>query len=123
MPPSSSGGVTMGEILNIMEGFEPTPGFGSPVALHRQAEAMRRAFIDRNALLGDSAFVRNPTDRLLSRTYAARLRAEIGDRATPTPRFDPRETRGTSTTHYSVVDAEGNAVSCTTTLNDNYAAR
>jgi gamma-glutamyltranspeptidase/glutathione hydrolase len=122
MPPASSGGVTMGEILNIMEGYEPLPPFGSPGLVHLEAEAMRRAFTDRNTWLGDPAFVQNPTDRLLSKSYAADLRKEIGERATPTPAFAPRPRTGASTTHYSVVDTEGNAVSCTTTLNDSYGS-
>jgi gamma-glutamyltranspeptidase/glutathione hydrolase len=122
MPPASSGGVTMGEILNIMEGFRPLPPFGSPALMHREAEAMRRAFSDRNTLLGDPAFVRNPVERLLSKEYAARLRNEIGPRASVTPAFEPAARPGASTTHYSVVDAEGNAVSCTTTLNNSYGS-
>ena len=122
MPPASSGGVTMGEILNIMEGFRPLPPFGSPALMHREAEAMRRAFTDRNRLLGDPQFVRNPVERLLSKAYAARLRREIGPRASVTPTFEPVAPRGASTTHSSVVDAEGNAVSCTTTLNNSYGS-
>jgi gamma-glutamyltranspeptidase/glutathione hydrolase len=121
MPPASSGGVTMGEILNIMEGFGPLPPFGSAVLLHREAEAMRRAFTDRNTYLGDPAFVQNPVDRLLSKEYAATLRREIGEQASVTPKFEPGPP-GASTTHYSVVDAEGNAVSCTTTLNNSYGS-
>ncbi len=123
MPPSSSGGTTMGEILNIMEGFGPLPPFGSAELLHREAEAMRRAFTDRNTYLGDPAFVTAPLDRLLSKEYAASLRNQIDPaHATPTPAFDPRLRSGSSTTHYSVVDAQGNAVSCTTTLNDSYGS-
>jgi gamma-glutamyltranspeptidase/glutathione hydrolase len=122
MPPASSGGVTMGEILNIMEGFTPLPPFGSVALIHREAEAMRRAFTDRNTYLGDPAFVHNPIDRLLSKGYASSLRKEIGERASVTPRFEPTAPGGTSTTHYSVVDAEGNAVSCTTTLNNSYGS-
>ncbi len=122
MPPASSGGVTMGEILNIMEGYDPLPRFGTPALLHREAEAMRRAFSDRNRYLGDPAYVRNPIDRLLSKDYAATLRGQIGERATPTPRFDAGAASGSSTTHYSVVDAAGNAVSCTTTLNNSYGS-
>jgi gamma-glutamyltranspeptidase / glutathione hydrolase len=122
MPPASSGGVTMGEILNIMEGYDPIPPFGTPALMHREAEAMRRAFTDRNQHLGDPDFVRNPIERLLSKEYAATLRSGIGERATPTPRFDPAAAGGSSTTHYSVVDAEGNAVSCTTTLNESYGS-
>lgn len=122
MAPASSGGVTMGEILNVMEGYTPLPPFGSSALLHREAEAMRRAFTDRNTYLGDPAFVKNPLDRLLSKQYAAELRGAIGEHATPTPVFDPALRSGASTTHYSVVDAEGNAVSCTTTLNDSYGS-
>jgi gamma-glutamyltranspeptidase/glutathione hydrolase len=66
MPPASSGGVTMGEILNIMEAFGTLPPFGSATLMHREAEAMRRAFTDRNTYLGDPGFVHNPVDRLLS---------------------------------------------------------
>jgi gamma-glutamyltranspeptidase/glutathione hydrolase len=83
---------------------------------------MRRAFTDRNTYLGDPAFVRNPIDRLLSKQYAADLRRQIGERASPTPVFEPAPAAGSSTTHYSVVDAEGNAVSCTTTLNNSYGS-
>jgi gamma-glutamyltranspeptidase/glutathione hydrolase len=122
MPPASSGGVTMGEIFNIMEGYAPLPPFGSPALMHREAEAMRRAFTDRNTYLGDPAFVSNPVERLLSKEYAAQLRAGIGRRASVTVPSGPKGRTGTSTTHYSVVDAEGNAVSTTTTLNDSYGS-
>ncbi len=123
MPPASSGGVTMALILNIMEGYGPLPPFGSAALMHREAEAMRRAFTDRNVYLGDPGFVRMPLERLLSKNYADSLRARIDlARATPTPPFDPTLRDGGSTTHYSVVDAEGNAVSCTTTLNDSYGS-
>jgi gamma-glutamyltranspeptidase/glutathione hydrolase len=122
MPPASSGGVTMGEILNIVEGFDPLPAFGTSELLHREAEAMRRAFTDRNIHLGDPAFVTMPLDRLLSKSYAAELRAQIGEQASKTAPFDPAIRGGASTTHYSVVDAEGNAVSTTTTLNNSYGS-
>ncbi|MEA2712565.1 MAG: gamma-glutamyltranspeptidase / glutathione hydrolase [Gemmatimonadales bacterium] len=122
MPPASSGGVTMGEILNIMEAFGPLPPFGSATLMHREAEAMRRAFTDRNTYLGDPGFVHNPVDRLLSKSYAAELRKQIGEEASVTPRFDPSVPAGSSTTHYSVIDADGNAVSCTTTLNNSYGS-
>jgi gamma-glutamyltranspeptidase/glutathione hydrolase len=121
MPPASSGGITMGEIFNIMEGYDPLPPFGSPSLVHLEAEAMRRAFTDRNMFLGDPAFVHNPVERLLSKAYAADLRNSIGDHATPTPSFQPAR-GGTSTTHYSVIDADGVAVSCTTTLNNSYGS-
>jgi gamma-glutamyltranspeptidase/glutathione hydrolase len=123
MPPASSGGVTLALILNIMEGYGTLPPFGSAALLHREAEAMRRAFTDRNIYLGDPGFVKMPLDRLLSKEYAATLRQQIDPHhATPTPPFDPSLRDGTSTTHYSVVDSLGNAVSCTTTLNDSYGS-
>src|SRR5919107_1066068 len=122
MPPASSGGVTMGEILNVMEGYDPLPPFGSAALIHREAEAMRRAFTDRNRYLGDPAFVQNPLERLLSKDYAAELRRQIGEQASVTPVFENNPKGGSSTTHYSVVDADGNAVSCTTTLNNSYGS-
>ena len=120
-PPPSSGGVVLGEILGILEGFSPLPPFGSPTLLHLEAEAMRRAYVDRNTKLGDPAFVINPIDQLLSPAYTQSLRSSIGPRATPTSSLQSELTDsrpGQSTTHYSVVDEHGNAVSATTTLND-----
>jgi gamma-glutamyltranspeptidase/glutathione hydrolase len=123
MPPASSGGVTLAEILNIMEGFGPLPPFGSAALLHRETEAMRRAFMDRNVFLGDPAFVQAPIAQLTSKAHADSLRRQIDTlRATPTPKFETALHPGASTTHYSVVDAEGNAVSCTTTLNNSYGS-
>ncbi len=123
MAPASSGGVTLGLILNIMEGFGKLPPFGTPALLHREAEAMRRAFTVRNTMLGDPAFVKMPLDRIMSKEYAAQLRSEVDpNHASATARFTPEVRDGASTTHYSVVDAEGNAVSCTTTLNDSYGS-
>src|SRR6058998_1013396 len=123
MPPPSGGGVTLAEILNTMEGFGPLPAFGSARLLHLQAEAMRRAYADRNAFLGDPDFVQMPLERLLSKTYAAGLRAEIDPgRATPTTPAAGARSEGTETTHFSVVDSAGNAVSCTTTLNNDFGS-
>src|SRR5690348_677424 len=123
MPPSSSGGVTMGEILNIMEGYDTLPAFGSPGYVHLEAEAMRHAFMDRNLWLGDPDYVAMPLERLLSKSYAASLRGEIEpDRATPTPPFVPRSSEPQHTTHYSIVDGAGNAVSVTTTLNGGFGS-
>src|SRR5437667_8638441 len=122
MPPPSSGGVTMGEILNILEGFDTIPRFGTPAYVHLLTEAMRRAFIDRNRWLGDPDFVDMPLDRLLSKPYAATLRAQIDPQhATPTP---PAATgrEGMNTTHYSIVDAQGNAAAVTTTLNGGFGS-
>ncbi len=122
MPPASSGGVTMGEILNIMEGWPTLPAFGTGELIHRETEAMRRAFTDRNIYLGDPAFLDMPIARLLSKEYADSLHDQIGEQSSRTPKFDPSLPRGTSTTHYSVVDADGNAVSTTTTLNNSYGS-
>ena len=124
MPPASSGGVTMGEILNIMEGYDTLPPFGSTALLHLEAEAMRRAFMDRNRYLGDPDFVDMPLDRLLSKSYAAGLRREIDPhKATPTPAFDAgAPPGGTHTTHYSIVDSHGNAAAVTTTLNNGFGS-
>ncbi len=123
MPPPSGGGVTLAEILNVTEGYSPLPPFGSVALMHLQAEAMRRAFSDRNTYLGDPDFVRMPLLRLLSKSYAARIRADIDPgRATPTPAAAGTPSEGTETTHYSVVDASGDAVSCTTTLNDDFGS-
>src|SRR5213596_915157 len=124
MPPPSSGGVTMGEILNILEGYDTLPAFGTPEYVHFETEAMRRAFIDRNRYLGDPDFVDMPLDRLLSKSYAASLRAQIDPQhATPTP---PATSGGDGepmeTTHYSIVDAQGNAASVTTTLNGGFGS-
>ena len=123
MPPASSGGVTMGEILNILEGYDTLPPFGSAGYVHLETEAMRRAFMDRNRWLGDPDFVSMPLDRLLSKSYAARLRAEIDPhKATPTPPFAVGGDESLETTHYSVVDADGNAAAVTTTLNGGFGS-
>jgi gamma-glutamyltranspeptidase/glutathione hydrolase len=123
MPPASSGGVTMAEIFNILGGYDSLPAFGSTRYVHLEAEAMRRAFIDRNQWLGDPDFVKMPLDRLLSAAHASQLRAEIQpDRATPTPAFQTRPPESGQTTHYSVVDGHGNAVSVTTTLNNGFGS-
>jgi gamma-glutamyltranspeptidase/glutathione hydrolase len=122
MAPVSSGGVTLALLLNIMEGWNGLR-FASPDLLHREAEAMRRAFTERNRSLGDPAFVSLPIARLLSKEYAATLRGQIDlNNATPTPAFDPTIRDGESTTHFSVVDGDGMAVSSTTTLNNSYGS-
>jgi len=123
MPPPSSGGVTMGELLNILEGYDSLPRFGTPAYVHIVAEAMRRAFIDRNRYLGDPDFVQMPLDLLLSKSYAATLRAQIDpQRATPTPQQTTRGGEAMHTTHYSIVDANGDAVAVTTTLNGGFGS-
>ena len=122
MAPVSSGGVTLALLLNIMEGWSGLH-FGSVELLHREAEAMRRAFTERNRRLGDPAFVSIPLPMLLSKRFADSLRAGIDlTRATPTPAFDPAIRDRESTTHFSIVDGEGMAVSSTTTLNNSYGS-
>ncbi len=118
MPPPSSGGVTLAQILNILEGFEELPPAGSAELLHLQAEAMRWSFRDRNRHLGDPDFVAIPLDRLLSKDYAAGLRTRIDPRrASATPPTTEPTSEGDHTTHYSVVDSRGRAAAVTTTLN------
>ncbi|HVF38653.1 MAG TPA: gamma-glutamyltransferase, partial [Gemmatimonadaceae bacterium] len=100
MPPSSSGGITLGETLNILEGYEKLPAFGTAEYFHLVASAFQRSFIDRNALLGDPDFVTVPLARLQSQAYASRLRSTIGkDRATPTASLIQPAREGTETTH------------------------
>ncbi len=119
MPPSSSGGVTITETLNILEGFPTMPAFGSAAWAHIVGSAYQRAFIDRNEKLADPAFVSVPIAQLTDKKYAARLRSTIGNmRATPTSAVSAQIREGNETTHYSVVDDKGNAVATTTTLNN-----
>jgi gamma-glutamyltranspeptidase/glutathione hydrolase len=121
MPPVSSGGLTLAMILNQMEQFGTLPPFGSAALLHREAEAFRRAYIERNANLGDPAFVANPVARLLSKAHGRKLFRTIDTtRATPTPEAVAALHEGPSTTHFSVVDGRGSAVSLTTTINSLY---
>ena len=126
-PPPSSGGVILCEILNVLEGYPLKElGFRSAQAVHYQIEAMRHAYVDRNSALGDPDFVRNPLERLLSKDHAAQLRAAIdpghaGVSADIRPGVAPHE--GSNTTHYSVVDRWGNAVSVTYTLNEWFGAQ
>jgi gamma-glutamyltranspeptidase/glutathione hydrolase len=125
-PPPSSGGTTMCQILNTLEGYDlKSMGFNSAATVHVMAEAMRHAFMDRNTFLGDPEFVNNPLDRLLSKSYAAAIRQKIStDRATPStevqPGMQPHEK--TETTHYSIIDKDGNAVSTTYTINGRFGA-
>ena len=123
MPPSSSGGTTITESLNILETFDSLPPFGSVGYSHALASAYQRAFIDRNSKLGDPAFVQVPLERLTSKDYARALRRTIAaDRATPTPELERKIAEGMHTTHYSVVDGSGNAVATTTTINNGYGS-
>ncbi|NIL18191.1 gamma-glutamyltransferase [Pseudomonas sp. AN3A02] len=125
-PPPSSGGVVICEIMNILEGYPMADlGYHSAQGLHYQIEAMRHAYVDRNSYLGDPDFVQNPVEHLLDKDYAAKLRAAIdpqkaGISQDIKPGVSPHE--GNNTTHYSIVDKWGNAVSVTYTLNDWFGA-
>src|SRR5689334_9903187 len=126
-PPPSSGGVIICEILNILEGYPLKDlGYHSAAAMHVQIEAMRHAYVDRNSYLGDPDFVNNPLDRLLDKDYATKIRAVIdpnkaGISKDIKPGVPPHE--GSNTTHYSIADKDGNAVSVTYTLNDWFGAK
>jgi gamma-glutamyltranspeptidase/glutathione hydrolase len=126
-PPPSSGGTTLCEIFTILQDYKMGDfGFHSARSIHLMVEAMRHAYVDRNAYLGDPAFVANPLKGLLSESHAAAIRASIDDRqATPSGSVaagtPPHE--GTNTTHYSVVDKAGNAVAVTYTINSYFGAK
>jgi gamma-glutamyltranspeptidase/glutathione hydrolase len=140
-PPPSSGGVALVEILNILEGFDLAKfGNRSADAIHLEAEAFRRAFYDRADFMGDPDFSKVPVAQLIDKKYAAAWRDSIDPnhasasqdlkrpsifnelervaQSHPTVIHEPENTN-----HYSVVDAEGNAVAVTTTLNDSFGSR
>jgi len=141
-PPPSSGGVALVEILNILEGYDlAKSGNRSADAIHLETEAFRRAFYDRSDFMGDPDFAKVPVAQLIDKKYAAAWRDSIDinhaslSKDLKRPSFSELErvaqSRSTAlairepenTTHYSVVDAEGNAVSVTTTLNDAFGSR
>jgi len=122
MPPPSSGGVALLEALNLLSGFDlDSSGFDTAKTDHLLVESMRRAFADRSKYLGDPDFVKVPVSGLTSPRYADKLRATISDsQASPSDTNgpgDPTPYESSETTHFSVVDAQGNAVSNTYTLN------
>ena len=125
MPPPSSGGIHVIEILNILEGF-PIHDLGQNSAdtIHLMAEAMKLAYADRSKYLGDPDFVKVPVAGLTSKAYAEKLRATISlDHARPSSEIapgNPAPYESDQTTHFSVVDGQGNAVSNTYTLNFSY---
>ncbi|MFZ5654416.1 MAG: gamma-glutamyltransferase [Pseudomonadota bacterium] len=127
MPPPSSGGVHLVQMLNILEGWDLAElGHNSAAYLHRLIEAMRRAYADRSRYLGDPDFVAVPVAELTAKTYAARLRAAIDlARATPSEQVAPGlelPAESPQTTHFSVWDQQGNVVSNTYTLNFSYGS-
>jgi gamma-glutamyltranspeptidase/glutathione hydrolase len=122
MPPPSSGGVHVIQMLNILEGFDlKKSGHGTAVTIHRMVEAMRRAYADRAKYLGDPDFVKVPVAGLISKDYAAQLRQTINpDRASRSEDISagkPPSREGDQTTHFSIIDKDGMAVSNTYTLN------
>jgi gamma-glutamyltranspeptidase/glutathione hydrolase len=126
-PPPGSGGVAICEMLNILEGYPLRElGWGSAQALHYEIEAMRHAFADRSSFIGDPDFISNPVRQLIDKGYAAKIRDAIkpdkaGVSSDIKQGIAPHE--GSNTTHFSIIDDTGNAVSMTTTLNDPFGAK
>jgi len=122
MPPPSSGGVHLIEMLNILEGYD-LGKLGREESLHNMIETMKRAYADRAVFMGDPDAVQIPVTGLISKAYAKSLRAQIGVRSTPSVEVRagaPADFEGRNTTHFSVIDRDGNAVSNTYTLNFSY---
>jgi len=127
MPPPSSGGVHIVQILNILEGYDLAAlGHNSAVSIHLMAEASKRAYADRSAHMGDPDFWPVPIENLVSKDYAAALRKGISrDQATPSSEIAPGKpgrAEGPNTTHYTVADRQGNVVANTYTLNFSYGS-
>jgi gamma-glutamyltranspeptidase/glutathione hydrolase len=128
MPPPSSGGAVLIEILNILEGFDLRRlGWSSSDRYHLMAEAMRRAFADRAEYMGDADFVNVPVAGMIDKAYAERLRSSIRmDRASTSAEVRagrPTGAESEETTHFTVVDKDGNVVSNTYTLNDSFGSK
>jgi len=126
MPPPSSGGVALLQMLNMLEPYDLHGlGFGGADYLHLLTEVMRRAFADRSRWLGDPDFVAVPVAGLVAKEYAARLREGLRtDRVSEVaPGVPPGAQESDNTTHFSVVDEQGNAVACTTTLNSTFGSQ
>ncbi|TCP89431.1 gamma-glutamyltransferase 1 [Rhizobium sp. PP-CC-2G-626] len=122
-PPPSSGGVILCEILNILEGYTLGElGSGSAATAHVMIEAMRYAYVDRNSALGDPDFVENPVEKLLDKAYAQEIRGKIDlEKAGVSAELTPKGLgESHETTHYSIMDSAGNAVSVTYTLNGSF---
>ncbi|ESZ50001.1 gamma-glutamyltransferase [Mesorhizobium sp. RSR565B] len=124
-PPPSSGGVIICEILNVLEGYPLSYlGAGSAETVHVMVEAMRYAYVDRNSALGDPDFVDNPVSKLLDKGYAKEIRDKIDPfRAGVSQDLMPKGFgKSKETTHYSIIDDDGNAVAVTYTLNGSFGA-
>jgi gamma-glutamyltranspeptidase/glutathione hydrolase len=127
MPPPSSGGAVLIEMLNILEGYDLRKmNWSSPERFHLLTEAMRRAFADRAEYMGDTDFVRVPISGIIDKDYAARQRGSIrldrASKSTDVRAGKPTGYEAEETTHFTVVDAEGNVVSNTYTLNGGFGA-
>jgi gamma-glutamyltranspeptidase/glutathione hydrolase len=127
MPPPSSGGTVLLEMLNALEGFNVSSmGAGSSRTIHLMAEAMRHAFRDRAELMGDTDFVKVPTSQLILKSYASEFRKRFNpERAADSLTLPARAlpaNEASETTHFSVVDKDGNAVANTYTLNGGYGS-
>ncbi|MEQ5802326.1 gamma-glutamyltransferase [Halomonas sp. H10-9-1] len=126
MSPPSSGGAHIVQMLNILEEYPIGElGFGSAESMHLMAEAMKRAYADRSEFLGDTDFIDVPLAGITSKEYAAELRAQIGDQATPSAEVapgNPFDYESNETTHFSIVDDGGLAVSNTYTINFSYGS-
>ncbi len=121
-PPPSSGGVHLIEMLNILEGYDLAK-LSREQSLHTMIEAMKRAYADRAVFMGDPDAVQIPVTGLTSKAYAAALRATIGEKAATAAEIragKPADFEGRNTTHFSIIDRDGNAVSNTYTLNFSY---
>lgn len=128
MPPPSSGGIALLQMLNILERYDlKSLGFGSSASTHLKVEAMRRAFADRAQYLGDPDFVKVPVAGLISRPYANTLASTIDAQRASTSETvrhgNPLPYESEQTTHYTVVDKDGNVVSCTTTINLSFGSK
>lgn len=127
MPPPSSGGVHIVQMLNILENYPLSDwGHNAAMTVHHMVEAMKRAYADRAEHLGDTDYVEVPLEGLISKAYADKLRLSIrSDRAIPSAAISagtPPPPESNETTHFSIIDRWGNAVSCTYTLNFSYGS-
>ena len=125
MPPPSSGGVALLQMLGMLEGFDLRElGFGGSGSIHLLVEVMRRAYADRSRWLGDPDHYPVPVEGLLSKEYAAKLRGsiDVAKKTAVAPGVPPGAKDSDDTTHFSIVDAAGNAVACTTTINSTFGA-
>ncbi|HKO54884.1 MAG TPA: gamma-glutamyltransferase [Thermoanaerobaculia bacterium] len=127
MPPPSSGGIALIEMLNMLEPYDPKAmGWHSSQQIHLVTEIERRAFADRAQFLGDTDFVKVPVTALVSRAYAEKRRADIdlahASTSATVGAGNPAPYESAETTHFTIVDGEGNVVSSTYTLNDSYGS-